>query len=73
MLMVGWLDYYEIPFLIVLSKADKLPRSKLSTYYREAERTFSRFKSLRGIVHFSSTTGEGKREILARLSDVIGL
>lgn len=71
MMMVGWLDYYEIPFLIVLSKADKLPRSKLAAYYRDAEHVFSRFRSLKGIVHYSSTTGEGKKEILDGLSEFV--
>jgi GTP-binding protein len=71
MMMVGWLDYYEIPFLIVLSKSDKLPRSKLAGYYRDAEREFSRFRSLKGIVHFSSSTGEGKKEILTALSEFV--
>jgi GTP-binding protein len=71
MMMVGWLDYYAIPFVVVLSKADKLPRSKLAAYRRDAEKAFSRFHHLRGIVHFSTSSGEGRTELLGILSGFV--
>ncbi len=71
MMMVGWLDYYALPFLIVLSKSDKLPRSKLASYHRDAERAFSRFQHLKGIIHFSTSTGGGKAEILKIISEFV--
>jgi GTP-binding protein len=64
-LMVGWLEYYEIPFLVALTKADKLPRSKMGAYMNEARRMFARHAFCRGVFPFSSVTGEGKQEVLS--------
>jgi len=71
LMMVGWLDYYEIPFIIVLTKADKIPRSKTNGCLTDARRTFSRFRDCKGVVMFSSVTGEGRLEILKLLSQQI--
>ncbi len=64
MMMVGWLDYYSIPFLIALTKADKLPSSKMPRYLEAARETFGRYVHCRGVVPFSSITGLGKVEVL---------
>ena len=45
MMMVGWLDYYSIPFLVALTKADKLPTSKMPRYVSEAKGRFNRLAS----------------------------
>ena len=37
MMMIGWLDYYEIPFLVALTKADKLPVSKMPRFVETAK------------------------------------
>jgi GTP-binding protein len=71
LMMMDWLDYYEIPYLLVLTKADKLPVSKLN---KQLDAYKSRFNaqltegSCRGIVPFSILSGEGKSELL-RLID----
>ena len=54
MMMVGWLDYYEIPFLVALTKADKLPSSKMPRIVQAAKDTFSRFGNCRDVLPFSS-------------------
>jgi GTP-binding protein len=65
LMMVGWLDYYEKPFVVVLTKADKLPRSKMGAFMNEARRVFSRHPFCREVIAFSSVTGEGKPELLS--------
>ena len=68
MMMAGWLDFYEVPFLVVLTKADKIPRSKRPDILREGIGSFSRFAQCRGVVLFSSLSGEGRVEILRSIS-----
>ena len=64
MMMVGWLDYYEIPFLIALTKADKLPASKMPRIVQTARDTFSRFSYCRDVLPFSAVSGMGKNEVV---------
>jgi GTP-binding protein len=64
MMMVGWLDYYEIPFLVALTKADKLPVSKMPRFVETAKGTFSRFTNCCGVLPFSSITGLGKADVV---------
>jgi GTP-binding protein len=68
MMMVGWLDYYAIPFAVVLTKADKLPRSKMPNYLKVAAERFTPFTHYKGVIPFSSMTGEGKPELLSIIS-----
>jgi len=66
-MMMDWLEYYEIPYLLVLTKADKLPVSKLG---KQVEGYEDRFHSqlsegwCRGIVPFSVVSGEGKTGLM---------
>lgn len=71
LMMVGWLDYYSIPFLIALTKADKLPASKMPRYLEAARENFGRYTHCRGVVPFSSITGLGKNEVLTAVSQHI--
>lgn len=65
LMMVGWLDYYEIPFAVAMTKADKLPRSKMPLYVKSVTSAFQKFSLCRGIVPFSAISGEGRTELLA--------
>ncbi len=69
MMMVGWLDYYSIPFLVALTKADKLPTSKMPRYLEEARRRFQHFEYCRTVIPFSSITGVGKNEVIRVIAD----
>ncbi len=71
MMMVGWLDYYKIPFVVVLTKADKLPRSKMPNYLKTARSVFSPYEHCKDVVPFSSITGEGKSTILHIISQFV--
>jgi GTP-binding protein len=64
MMMVGWLDYFEIPFLVALTKADKLPASKMPRYVKSAADVFAHYKQCQGVLPFSSITGFGKPEVI---------
>jgi GTP-binding protein len=64
MMMVGWLDYYGIPFVVTLTKADKLPASKMPRFVEEARRRFATYECCRDVVPFSSITGVGKSEVM---------
>ena len=64
MMMVGWLDYYSIPFIVALTKADKLPVSKMPRYLAAARETFGRFHNCKEIIPVSSVSGLGKPELL---------
>ena len=68
LMMIGWLNYYEIPFLIALTKADKLPRSKMPMYLKESRTAFSKFKYCSDVILVSSVTGEGKLHLLNAVS-----
>jgi len=67
LMMMDWLEYYEIPYLLVLTKSDKLPVSKLSKQLDTYRTRFSQQLNegcCRGIVPFSIMTGDGKLELL---------
>jgi len=71
LMMVGWLDYYEIPFIIVLTKSDKLPRSKMPNYVNAARDTFARFRFCKDVIPFSAVTGEGRSEVLNIITEQV--
>jgi len=73
MMMVGWLDYYDIPFLVALTKADKLPVSKMPRYVAEAKSKFTRYSNCRDVVPFSAVTGVGKADVVRIISEHIGV
>jgi GTP-binding protein len=67
LMMMDWLEYYEIPYLLVLTKSDKLPVSKLSKQLDTYRTRFSQQLNegcCRGIVPFSIISGDGKLELL---------
>jgi GTP-binding protein len=72
LMMVGWLDYYNIPFLVALTKADKLPSSKMPRYVQAARDTFARFQQCKDVIPFSSVTGIGRTEVLRAISSLVG-
>jgi GTP-binding protein len=72
MMMVGWLDYYEIPFVVALTKADKLPASKMPRFIEEARKRFTRFGQCRDVIPFSSISGLGKSEVMKIIQHHLG-
>ncbi|MEX0737595.1 MAG: ribosome biogenesis GTP-binding protein YihA/YsxC [Bacteroidota bacterium] len=67
LMMMDWLDYYEVPYLLILTKSDKLPNSKLTKQleaYRERFHSQLTDGCCRGIVPFSVVTADGKSDLL---------
>jgi GTP-binding protein len=71
MMMVGWLDYYQVPFVVALTKSDKLPKSKMPAYIGKVEAIFTPYAHCVDVIPCSSITGIGKAEILARVAEHI--
>ncbi|MGA9363691.1 MAG: ribosome biogenesis GTP-binding protein YihA/YsxC [Bacteroidota bacterium] len=63
-MMVDWLEYYEIPYLVVLTKADKIARSKLPLHLQAVKENFHDHTYCREIIPFSALTDLGKDEVL---------
>ena len=63
-LMVSWLEYYEIPFAIVLTKSDKISANKMQKQIYRASKIVNNEDLCIDYIPFSIVTGEGKYEIL---------
>jgi len=70
-LMVDWLEYYEIPYLVILTKADKIARSKLPNHLKAIKEMFNGHKFCRDVIPFSAVTDLGKEEVLKILESHI--
>lgn len=68
--LVDWLDYHQIPSLIVLTKADKLSQFERA----RQKKALAGFPLLSGkpISFFSALTGEGKEELWKGIQEVLG-
>jgi len=71
LMMVGWLDYYEIPFLVAMTKADKLPVSKMPRFVSAAKDVFGKFPRCKDVIPFSSISGLGKTDLLKKIAEEI--
>ena len=67
--LIRWFETCAVPFLVVLTKSDKISKSKCSAQ----QKTIKEFLLLQDeeIVCFSAMTGMGKQEILKRIIQVI--
>jgi GTP-binding protein len=64
--MVEWLEFYAIPYSLVMTKADKVPRQKLTNHINEvSSNMLHENKYCRAILPYSSVSGEGKQELLS--------
>jgi len=63
-LMVSWLEYYEIPFAIVLTKSDKISANKMQKQIYRASKIVNNEDLCIDYIPFSTVTGEGKYEVL---------
>ena len=68
-LMVSWLEYYEIPYVIVLSKSDKISKNKMDKQIYRASKIVNNDELCLDFLPFSIITGEGKNEILKLIED----
>ncbi len=62
--MMGWLDFYKVPFVLVLTKADKIPFNKLQLQIKNVQDTLAKYEHLSAVLPFSAVTGDGRFEML---------
>lgn len=70
-LMVSWLEYYEIPFAIVLTKSDKISSNKMQKQIYRASKIVNNEDLCIDYIPFSTMTGEGKYEVLKLIEDYL--
>jgi GTP-binding protein len=74
LMMMDWLEYYEVPYVLVLTKADKLPVSKLG---KQVEAYKVRFEEqltegwCQAILPFSVVSGQGRADLLKLIEERI--
>ena len=66
--MLEWIAHRQIPALLILTKVDKVSKSARAAHTR---RITDRLKGL-PYVHYSATKNEGRKELIARLSEFNG-
>ncbi|MEE9224815.1 MAG: ribosome biogenesis GTP-binding protein YihA/YsxC [Bacteroidota bacterium] len=64
-MMMGWLEYYRVQYAVVLTKADKVARSKLHRQVQSITDQLTDNPFLQGVIPFSAMTSMGKKEILS--------
>lgn len=70
-LMVSWLEYYEIPFAIILTKSDKISANKMQKQIYRASKIVKNEDLCRDYIPFSIISGEGKNEIVTMISEAL--
>ena len=70
-LMVSWLEYYEIPYTIVLTKADKISKNKMEKQIYRAAKIVNNDELCKDFIPFSIITGEGKTEIIQLIQEAL--
>lgn len=69
-MMYEYLKYYQIPCIVIATKADKVPRGKRQKHLKKVKETL-RFKEGDELIVFSSETGEGREQAWAVLEKFI--
>lgn len=70
-LMVSWLEYYEIPFAIILTKSDKISKNKMDKQIYRASKIVNNDDLCKDYIPFSIITGEGKNEIVRLIENML--
>jgi GTP-binding protein len=69
-LMYEWLSHFDLPRIIVATKADKIPKSKWAKHLKVVKQTLQ-MKPQDDLILFSSDTGLGKDELWEKLAAYI--
>ena len=70
-LMKEWLSHYDIPILIVATKADKISRGARQKHLQAISHKLNLDPDLKPLV-FSAQTGEGTKDLHAAIEEVLG-
>jgi GTP-binding protein len=68
---VEWLKLNQIPYAIVITKIDKIGRSTVGRQMRIIRETIGTSVEESNLLTFSARTGEGRKEILGRISQAL--
>lgn len=68
-MMIEFLNHYQIPYIIIMTKVDKIAKSKISQYADKIARSLKTRKEL--ILPFSSVNSFGKDRVLDYIENVI--
>jgi GTP-binding protein len=63
--MIEWLEYYEIPFAVILTKSDKISRQKVHQRKMTVKEITRELQKCIDILTYSSVTGEGKSALVS--------
>jgi GTP-binding protein len=63
-LMINWLEYYELNYAIVLTKADKISENKMERQIYRTSKIVHDDDLCLDYIPFSSISGEGKNTVL---------
>lgn len=70
--MIGWLDYYEIDYGIVLTKSDKVPRHKIQHRLAHVENIVQNENTYcKNVLSYSALNNESKPEILKLIKEAV--
>jgi len=69
--LLEWVVNREVPFLIVMTKADKLSRSQLNLAVRKMRRFIFGDEDIGNLLPFSATSNLGKKEVLQWIRKVV--
>ena len=70
-MMIKYLYHYQIPFVLIATKADKLPKTKIKPRIKEISTALA--VGIDDITPSSAQTGYGKENILDIIEKVINL
>jgi len=70
-LMKEWLSHYDIPILLVATKADKISRGARQKHLQAISRKLNLDSDFKPLV-FSAQTGEGTKDLHAAIEEVLG-
>ncbi|MBN1153434.1 YihA family ribosome biogenesis GTP-binding protein [candidate division KSB1 bacterium] len=70
--MIRWLNFIERPVVVVATKADKLPRSKLQTLMHQYQKTIQEIVDL-PLLTFSAVNKYGKQELWHQIGKLSSL
>ena|SRR3989304_1622758 len=69
--MMGWLDFYRVPFMLILTKADKIPFNKLQLQIKAVQESLGKYRYLSAVLPFSAVTGEGRYDLLKTIQSFV--
>lgn len=57
--MLDWLEYFNIPVIIILTKTDKISRNQLTSTFANLSKEYTDFR----LIGFSTKNGRGREEV----------